>query len=860
MPARKNCQLLERLVELFKDTRLTLFAGAGVGVRAGLPGWKEYVSHLVDVASKYERETAKLMKIRVGQGLFTDAIHLYKVCPVIPYGPKYKALASPFERTNYKVDPLIPLVKLPFECIVTTNYDKSLLDACARVLGRDPDSYELDDGSLRQAALSRDHFIARIHGRAEKPESMVVDGDDYKRVLEDPLYNDFLGQDVLRKRTCLFVGYSFLDPAIEHMLSFISERFGPLYSGTHYALVPVSSVDLVTRLAKFSIEVITYANHEELWSAIESLARTPVVGEAIQEPAVHEASYERMRAYLAGCYARSSMATDAIPLRELVSQGLVLSLVEAHADGVGLKTLAAEFRQLVPMKHEDAEVAVSAASEALTDKGWVTADRGVVRLTQPVTKAFERDLDSLVKGVLDRLVVKEGTERKSKYSEAVKTILQEIFMTHGWELAAEYSGAKPVANVDVYPFIRQRLGKLLPDEWFHKLDSLTRCIQDSIRRPTDREARMLAHIARTSFGLNVILHLGSSTLKEQVLPERIYLDASVLMPAITKGHPLQPVYLSALQKLNTAVAAVGASCEILVSRDFLNEVVHHRDNAVKYVRELKLEDPEALGRHILFHGAENTNVYVGAFSTWMNEKNALFPFDVFLAEVAPYADEYSLSKYLKQFSIKTIPVPDWDSQFQTISHEFLLQLQQGYDVYEKQRWTTGHKAPILVEHEARQVAMLELELRSGRKSYFFTADKTLRGILGDIRLGAAWNVVISNRGLIHIADLLVGIDSDPGSIVRSLWAISELDAERALREYFVNRVLKKYDEAMVLALPQIIDRIVEQAKHAVRVERINFFGTEVSEKVKAKNFLDRFEEQFFEAMAEELEKRKRQSE
>ena len=51
-----------------------LFAGAGVGKRAGLPDWREYIEHLASVAEVYEKESAVLIRKRLTQDLLTDAI------------------------------------------------------------------------------------------------------------------------------------------------------------------------------------------------------------------------------------------------------------------------------------------------------------------------------------------------------------------------------------------------------------------------------------------------------------------------------------------------------------------------------------------------------------------------------------------------------------------------------------------------------------------------------------------------------------------------------------------------------------------------------------------------------------------
>src|SRR5208283_3961040 len=65
--------------------------------------------------------------------------------------------------------------------------------------------------------IPEEAFIARIHGRAELPDSMVLYPSAYDQLLQNKAYKDFLAT-LLNERSCLFLGFSFLDPAIRHVL------------------------------------------------------------------------------------------------------------------------------------------------------------------------------------------------------------------------------------------------------------------------------------------------------------------------------------------------------------------------------------------------------------------------------------------------------------------------------------------------------------------------------------------------------------------------------------------------------------------------------------------------------------------
>ncbi len=78
---------------------------------------------------------------------------------------------------------------------------------------------------------------------------MVADLADYTKLDSNTRYKDFLLQNVLVRQTCLFLGYSFVDPAIAKILDLLEKLVGPTYPKKHYALLPSTANRLQSRLA-----------------------------------------------------------------------------------------------------------------------------------------------------------------------------------------------------------------------------------------------------------------------------------------------------------------------------------------------------------------------------------------------------------------------------------------------------------------------------------------------------------------------------------------------------------------------------------------------------------------------------------
>jgi hypothetical protein len=237
-----------RLRELFDSERLALFAGAGVSARAGLPVWHGYLQHLAKIADAYEPLVGRLIRKRVDSNLLIQAADAYTGCIEIPAGELRRQLQEPLTSKHYDAKKLAPLVALPFDFIVTTNYDRAIHDACT-LNQRVAKTAELNDPSLAHALYWEDFFVARIHGRAEIPESIVLDSAGYKSLDLNAEYNDFLHQ-TFKRRSCLFVGFSFLDPAINKILNFIAKK--GVQPKKHYALVPLSKDPLAERMSTFA--------------------------------------------------------------------------------------------------------------------------------------------------------------------------------------------------------------------------------------------------------------------------------------------------------------------------------------------------------------------------------------------------------------------------------------------------------------------------------------------------------------------------------------------------------------------------------------------------------------------------------
>ena len=228
-----------------------LFAGAGVSAKAGVPTWGEYLKRLAEISRPYDPLTRHIMMERIAEGNYTEAASYYFICSKIPEAEKYQALCQPLKEYDHKK--IATLTDLPFTAYVTTNYDRVLHDAFAISRNVSAVDVHLGDTTLNSAPFMTDCYIARIHGRSEAPETMILDKNHYKNLLKDTGYIDYLTHIFTRKQI-LFIGFSFLDPAIFSVLTTVRERVGKVHQGRHLALLPDGAdTELIKMLELFTI-------------------------------------------------------------------------------------------------------------------------------------------------------------------------------------------------------------------------------------------------------------------------------------------------------------------------------------------------------------------------------------------------------------------------------------------------------------------------------------------------------------------------------------------------------------------------------------------------------------------------------
>jgi hypothetical protein len=839
------------LAEFFSQSRLpVLFAGAGVSARAGLPTWSAYLRQLGAAAASYDEYTKYFIDDAVKDGALEDAATYFLMCRKMPEATRLRELARPLE--SFDASHLRSLIKLPFQSIVTTNFDRALFAACAKQLGKAPREINIDDPTLDGAAFAEDLYIARIHGRVEVPSSMRLSREQFVELGQNTAYKRFL-EHLVTRRQVLFLGFSFLDPAIVAVLRAIRTDSKSMHGQEHWALIPTGAPgDFIQELEAHSIRRIEYDpedHHNALWKGIDLFETTLSVSTA-QPADVRELPFSVAKKYLATAFARAKVGRQREPLAQAIAEGVVSGVIQhAPAGGVSEVELVEQLKNELSISEESARALVSQAVTSLARDGLCllnTADATLrYAASEARSNAYEDAIARLADGAVNRYVLRE----KGKDTAEVRIFLQALFgrllLQRGWELGAAYAARRMPDDVDVSDVIDHvSADGLKPSE----LKRIARSVEDLLMRPDDEEASLLAELGRLAFGLELLLEAPHDAMfLQRTLPERIYFDANVIMPAITPGHPHYQLFKSTISALQESAGGAVLNVSLRVYDGFLNEVLSHRQLAREAMRENGGEGALWEARAVGLFGTANVNVFVGAYFNY-RESNPDVTFEQFIHREAPYNSEAELRKHLERLGFEVIR----DTQVRKQeSAEILHALEKFY----AGKLEHKKKSAVVIGHDAAQLAIINAELHDQVRSMLVSADRGIRFALEYEGFSSISNAIMTHLGLAQLVELLIGRLPVPRGMASLLWMSPVSNDTNRIRNYLISLALKEHNVALAMSMGELVDDIAEDAAIELSQKKVRLEPDSIADRVDLGRILERYESDFFKKMNLEIKRR-----
>jgi hypothetical protein len=826
-----------------------LFAGAGVSMLAGLPDWRGLLTQMAESVRAADALTANHMLQYVAKGSLTKAADYFWLTEEVLEGDKQSTLKKLLGTYDSKL--LEPLASLPFKGAFTTNFDRALIEALAVARKQVPRDYRLGDATFSMAVWESELHVARIHGCIEAPQSMVLSESQFNRLVDCTPYIDLLTQTFLHKPV-LFLGFSFYDPAIRYVLEQIEKRFGPAPPGRHLAVLPETNAsELIQKANRLNIAVVKYdiANdHRALWDGIAAYARSLSRGEA--RPIVTTSHpYAATKQYLAACYARMSVASEHAPLREIVIEGILsASLQEGHPKSLGLPELHERVRRALGVKGKEINELVAHATKELVSAKLVRKHKEegakgarFAWIGPPdVASSLNDAIEVLKTSICNRAYVQEGWRPPTHVADVVQVFLREVIHKRGWDLGAAFAAGKAPDNVSFRALLTECGNKLSAFD----RERIERTIESLFQRPTSQESDLLGELGRISFAVELAFQAPrSALLHKATLPRRLYFDANLLLPAFVEGHPHFRTYSTTLRRLQLASTSAGNKLQLLAYSGYLNEMISHRTAALAYVREAG-EDFEALVRSdAMYHGPANINVYLGAYVNTV-ESGQPPGFDAFLQHVAPYSTESELRRWIDKRGFVIV-----ESQKNTT----YLKL---YGLLERSNAAklTNGKQPVLIDHDALQLALVEADYQRGERALFITADRQLYEDVVASQFAHLAEFMVSHVGIVQLVDLLVGLKTEERAFGDLLWSNRVSERAQRIRSYLTIEALDKYDAALAMNMHEVVEAQSESIANELERVGADLESHDPKARVKAFKSLGALEANFFAGMSEAIEK------
>ncbi len=209
-------------VNEIKEGNASLFVGAGISKGAGYVDWKGLLSDIasaLDLNIETEYDLLSIAQYHVNKNGRTRINK--KILEEFTEEAK--------ETENHRI-----IARLPLQTIWTTNYDNLIEDTCAKY-----DKIVDDKHSVKQLfhnKSKRDLVLYKMHGDVDFPDEAILTKEDYEGYYHthEPFITA-LGGELITK-TFLFIGFSFSDPNIDHVLSRLNFRFKSK-TKEHYCLL-----------------------------------------------------------------------------------------------------------------------------------------------------------------------------------------------------------------------------------------------------------------------------------------------------------------------------------------------------------------------------------------------------------------------------------------------------------------------------------------------------------------------------------------------------------------------------------------------------------------------------------------------
>ena len=224
------------------------FTGAGISVPLA-PAWSPFLRKLISDGAAEGFIPKDELEYLEGQ-IDDDPLELASTLEELYTKERFRSnLQTVFGLNEKSTETQDKVIVLPFETIITLNYDDGLSTAYVRKYQRIPviikpdDTYELVRWQQGQAHNAGQLPIIHWHGNISAPDKIVLTADDYNKFYSKPEISNFIS-DLWKTRSLLAIGFGFKDPFLVRLAEGILRTLPA--GNSHYALIGHSGEGVVS--------------------------------------------------------------------------------------------------------------------------------------------------------------------------------------------------------------------------------------------------------------------------------------------------------------------------------------------------------------------------------------------------------------------------------------------------------------------------------------------------------------------------------------------------------------------------------------------------------------------------------------
>jgi len=697
---------LEQIADAIRARRCVLFAGAGTSRDAGLPDWLDMAHRLKDSLVRQAKFPTEF--IGTLEPLLKDKDSLPLAFEVMLGYVQRKDVAQALREilTPTKKSKVAEIVsELSLHGAITTNYDR-VLDSVVS-----PQSYHLGNSlvdlkTVPTAVAYSGQFLLKLHGdidnelAASDPKVaqggpfMVLCNSDYSALVQSERGQLLMLalHSVLQENSVLFLGYSFSDPDVNWLLSYLAQYCQFAHTSWYVGL----NGEPLPSLPQNVVPIRAIDDWVDLPTWLQKLAN--VAKKRLKVPVVSPGpSEEERRAFVALGQYLHDLESDDLPERVLAC-GLMDEI--ATKEVLPLGWLRDRIAPLLDVGPEMADALAEATARYLKelrladsqpDGSLRTNKAAAETLRSRALGEWNRDRDRFYRSVARRLGIRDEL-LPPDFRDRLDRVLHECCMSFGVGMAkwvhrgiGEEFGWSSVAGITTRHFN--------DTDDIRKADAVLHFVSET---PSDDEIPYLYRLLGAAFLANSVrLEPSSSEALKSILSSyELYLDSNVLLPLVIEEHPDHHSVAAIVRQSRNA------GVKLFVLPEMLNEIEGHRRLALHTVRDSQGELAKLVTLVAVL--GRRANCFVGGYLNGLrpseleqetgNVRDASIRWDRYIAKYA-YAN---LNALLEQYGITVV-----DGDPNLLSHPEYARVLQAINTEWKKRGR-GHERPsVLNEDEAR---------------------------------------------------------------------------------------------------------------------------------------------------------------